>query len=525
MKSWSFRLLALLAVAVAALPALTRCHPAEPAAPAPLAAPAPQTTPPAPAPDPARRPADAPVELFLTGADEGYVDACGCDDGLLGGLPRRHTLLRYLGLDDGHALVLSGGGLAKGHSTLDELKFGIQLQAMISMHYGAIALTEWELAFGREVLANVAAAILGDDCPFVATNLNDGADDPGAGVPALIRRRSVVRRLGSRKVAVLAVISESRAGAIAALDPRWTLEPAAAALTRELAEITKREGAPWRTVVLADVSLEEARTLAHVVDGLSLIAVPGEEGDDFPLDRPIAAGSTDIVTTGRKGKFVVRYEFGSGRDGGELHREPVTDELFKSEDVLPLMEQYRDALKETGIIREYYARRPDPGGVAYAGADEELCAQCHEKAWKIWKASRHAHAWQALVDQDREPKPGERKPPLKNAIWDPDCVRCHVTGFGSKSGFRGTEAEKAEAPLINVTCEACHGPAGDHAERALRGDPKYPGPAIGRIADGSAFDLCTKCHDPDNSPQFNMKEYYVGIVRGEQREPVAHGKE
>jgi hypothetical protein len=94
---------------------------------------------------------------------------------------------------------------------------------------------------------------------------------------------------------------------------------------------------------------------------------------------------------------------------------------------------------------------------------------------------------------------------------------------------------------VNVTCEACHGPAGDHAQRAQAGDThSWPGKSLPRIfsADAAAKDparalrdtpaaeaLCMKCHDPDNSPAFDLREYWVGRVKGEDREPVKHGSE
>jgi hypothetical protein len=74
-----------------------------------------------------RRAEAAPVvkapRLLFTGADDGYLDACGCDDGLLGGLPRRHTLLKTLGAEDDDVLVLSNGGLVSAaRPSTDEVR-------------------------------------------------------------------------------------------------------------------------------------------------------------------------------------------------------------------------------------------------------------------------------------------------------------------------------------------------------------------------------------------------------------------
>jgi hypothetical protein len=210
---------------------------------------------------------------------------------------------------------------------------------------------------------------------------------------------------------------------------------------------------------------------------------------------------------------------------GEFVPEAVPDTLEKSPPIRDILETYRDLLKEAQPIRRYYAREPDLNGAKYAGSDAATCTQCHAKAWEIWKASNHAHAWKTLEEQDLPAAPENKKGHLRNAIWDPDCVRCHTTGFGQKSGYRGLEAESAEAPLVNVTCEACHGPSGDHAERAARGDPGYPGGPIAHVAGGAVYPLCVRCHDADNSTSFDLPEYWAGRAHGRKSAPVEHGKE
>jgi hypothetical protein len=70
---------------------------------------------------------------------------------------------------------------------------------------------------------------------------------------------------------------------------------------------------------------------------------------------------------------------------------------------------------------------------AYVG--DQLCRDCHFSEYKQWSDTRHARAFQVL--------PGERRD-------DPECLVCHTTGFT----LRGEASRK----LINIQCEACHGP-------------------------------------------------------------------
>jgi len=66
---------------------------------------------------------------------------------------------------------------------------------------------------------------------------------------------------------------------------------------------------------------------------------------------------------------------------------------------------------------------------------DQLCRDCHFGEYKQWRGTSHARAYQAL--------PAERRDA-------PECLVCHTTGFT----LRGETSRK----LVNVQCEACHGP-------------------------------------------------------------------
>ncbi|MBL8842488.1 MAG: hypothetical protein JNL90_13295 [Planctomycetes bacterium] len=472
-----------------------------------------------------------PLELWFTGSDDGYLDACGCDDGLLGGLPRRATLLKFLKAGDDEALVLSNGRLVAGAEPLDQMKLDVIALAMAEMGYLALAVTERELALGRDALVDLAG-LLGSGDALLGTNLIDLkrvgsylvspalAEQFAAAVP-LPTVPALARTVRGEPLLVLSAISPQREALYHAADPLVQIGEPVRALQEQLALHPEA-----RSIVLAQMSEAEAQALAGALPELDLIVVQGPEHEDFPREEATTVGTTSIVTTGRKGKFLMSFRFGGGGEIDEAKRHPIVDTLEKDPSIQELLNSlYRERLFVEKPIEQYYARREPAGGARYAGAEEGSCASCHPKAWETWGKSKHAHAWQTLVDQDLPPKPEYGKSPQKHAVWDPDCVRCHVTGFGEVSGYAGVERERPEARLVDVGCEACHGPAGDHAERASQGDPRWPHPPIGKIDDGSAEAMCMKCHDPDNSPHFVMKEYWRGLVRGEQRPSIAHGRE
>jgi len=82
------------------------------------------------------------------------------------------------------------------------------------------------------------------------------------------------------------------------------------------------------------------------------------------------------------------------------------------------------ALMAGGTIITRAEEKPAP--VRYVGSSK--CRLCHLKQFKTWKATKHASNFEALIGAERS---------------DPDCVRCHVTGFGRTGGFVSEEERRA----------------------------------------------------------------------------------
>lgn len=106
---------------------------------------------------------------------------------------------------------------------------------------------------------------------------------------------------------------------------------------------------------------------------------------------------------------------------------------------------------------------------AYQG--NTACAACHIEETDSWHTTRHSVAWYALASRGDDGKP--------------ECTGCHVTGAGQPTGWDGT----AESTLVDVGCEACHGPGGPHD---------------GTRADARA--ACAQCHDPEHAIAFSVEK-------------------
>ena len=123
-------------------------------------------------------------------------------------------------------------------------------------------------------------------------------------------------------------------------------------------------------------------------------------------------------------------------------------------------------------------------GRRYGGMD--TCVGCHPAEYAQWGRTAHRSAYATLREH------AEHR--------NPECLTCHATGFGREGGFADPDTDRR---LLNVQCEACHGPMADHAREAASGTGALA-PSPGLKVDETT---CRTCHDPANSPRFDYEEY------------------
>jgi len=123
------------------------------------------------------------------------------------------------------------------------------------------------------------------------------------------------------------------------------------------------------------------------------------------------------------------------------------------------------------------------GGSEYVGSG--ACQTCHQADHTVWKGSLHAHAYETLIAKGRE--------------HDPECIVCHVTGYGEAGGFVSMD----ETPqLASVGCEACHGAGSGHVANPQATYSQQRAKA------------CVQCHTSEMSPGFGYERYWAKIVHG-----------
>jgi len=145
---------------------------------------------------------------------------------------------------------------------------------------------------------------------------------------------------------------------------------------------------------------------------------------------------------------------------------------------------------------------------AYIGADG--CKKCHMQQYKSWKTTPMANALEKLKPgQAADKKTAAKLDPNTDFSKDPKCVKCHVTGYGTETGYPAivegkawTADEEARAKLTaGITCEACHG-AGSLYAPFKTGDKKaYTKAEIAALGlVKPSAELCLACHKTGESP-------------------------
>jgi hypothetical protein len=404
-----------------------------------------------------------PLIVVVSGDTAGRIVPCGCTSNQSGGLPRRATYVGQL-RREAEVIVADVGGAPAGGSAYDRVRFEAILRGEQAMGIAAHNIGAAEAALGGEYLRHLARDLA---VPLVSANVRDTSGN------LLVEPLRIIQA-GSPRVALVGVLGETFATAELRVDP-----PREAVLQ----VLRQAAGQYDAVVVLAYLPEDELTRLAATLPEADVI-VGGPTGQ--PLS-PKRVGPTFLTSATNKGKFVARFDApkaGASRWAAQIVE--LTGQLADDPQQTDGVKQFYEALArsdfrpdQTSFVRPSLAHG---AGSRIAGTPQ--CRKCHEEACRIWDESRHAQAWQSLE--------------AKGAHVDPECQRCHTTGYGLPGGFVSVKQTPA---TVQVGCEACHGPSQAHVD-----DPKAHTTYF-----GTAKNQCLACHDLENSPKFAMEPYWHKI--------------
>jgi hypothetical protein len=155
---------------------------------------------------------------------------------------------------------------------------------------------------------------------------------------------------------------------------------------------------------------------------------------------------------------------------------------------------------------------------AYTGISR--CKACHNtakwgKIYDKWAATKHATAYATLASKESQAIAKEMK--IEDAQKSDKCLVCHVAGYEAPAELKGEKYSMEDG----VTCEACHGPAGDYIKSHIKKDNKKQAAADGLIipTEELSKEICLKCHNK-NSPTYKEFDYKKDVKLVEHHKPT-----
>ena len=452
------------------------------------------------------------LAIVISGEMDGYLEPCGCAglDNQKGGLKRRHTFFKQL-TDKGWPIIpLDMGGLVRRVGPQSEMKYRFALQSLIKHDYETIGFGVRELLLSTDALIFAIANLEPDTNPLVSANVDLFSTDSG-----FSKKYHIVEK-GGKRIGVTSVLGKQHqaklknAEGIMLQDPEKALEKIVPKLEKEECDLL---------ILLVHSDPEEARELARKYPQFQFVATTG--GAEEPPNRmyPIQGSQAQLIEAGHKGMYVmVLGIFDDAEQPYRIQRVPLDHRFDDSEDMQKMLIAYQDELKTTGLegLGVTGVKHSTDGFVG-----TEACADCHSSAMEAFENTPHAHATKTLVELD---------PPRH---FDPECLSCHATGwepqkyFPYASGYLGL---KKTPHLLDNGCENCHGPGQAHVA-AESGETEANEAQLEKLRarmrlkivenegnkDGQVFEkgvvakMCMKCHDLDNSPEFDFQEYWPEV--------------
>jgi hypothetical protein len=424
--------------------------------------------------------ADCPLTVWLTGDIRGRLVPCGCFTGQLGGLTRIATMMdskpgeQTLKVDIGDAL--------EGTRDYERIQLTYIHRAFSQLGYDAVNLGHREAALPAEQLRQLAQE---SPVPLLSANLLDAASGQPVAKPFVIVTK------GRWRIAVVGVMDsrippdqlgtglriDTPENSLARILPSLKTQAdfrVLLAFTNEAALHSLAREFPEFNLVLGGKVTQPAQSLEH--EGRTAIL--------YVTNESRALGSIEAV---------LRQDGSLAVSNSEVRL--VEDKVPENPAIVALAKACRDQIRKTRLDVDDPSKATGdliPGVRApatFAGSDS--CAKCHPGADRIWRETRHVHAFASLV--------------TAGADADPNCLACHTVGFGSPGGYR---REFSNSKLVDVGCESCHGPGGRHVEARMRGDAE-----AGRLRPLGAGD-CKQCHHGEFSRPFDWNEFWPLVKHG-----------
>ena len=412
-------------------------------------------------------PSSRELVIVYTGNTLGELKPCGCaKEEDQGGFERRLTYLKEVFANSKNILLVDTGDNFKEPSTQGKIKARYIMQAMSKSKYDAVILGDKDLVYGE---------------PF----LNDDAS-----VPWLLSNAEL-REIKPPKIRIKKLENGLTVAMLALIDPDLYYDakhsggsikdPIESA--KKLIKKLKISEHPDIIVLLTHMKREKAISMLNL-SGVDVVINGHIEKDTDIIDMThIKRNGKVFVQPGPRGQKMGELTVSIDDKGEKSFKQRI---LSLDSNIKPdpeMIEWYEAYNKEVeDLFFTSLRSRKSQHGKQKIYASEQACLTCHPSEHETWNKSRHSHAYETLN--------------RVNKSFDPECLACHVTGWGHRKGF----ISEVDTPnLKNVQCEVCHGPRLGHvnnSQQSFKIDAKK---------------ACENCHVKNHSPNFNFSKYWQKI--------------
>lgn len=448
------------------------------------------------------------LTFFMMSNRMGEMEPCGCVKNQLGGMQYEATLLQAVAHEQGVRADAGGWGVSNANPEARmETMFILKGMGEV-MDYDAINVTGVEAGMGSKFFDEIKTKYPKAHERLVSANVMLVSEPTKQ---AFAPYRIVEKKLPDGTAVRVAITGVSAQPVTPAVGGAMGNKPAAPDyiaidLVNALDPIMKelKDKADVITV-LGFGSFQEMERAAKAYPEIDII-VSSSPTPDYNA-KVQSVGTTYVYGSFTNlGKLLGRVDLVKDATSGNWAPTSTPLWLNVSPKIIQPVQQLVDVLGEyKNMTKDLFLPVPPNLKVLYAGAQN--CIECHQPAFETWKTSRHAHAMQTLINKDSQ--------------YNPECIKCHVTGFKNENGFYNVRDTNH---MANVQCEVCHGPAYEHVthERLIKNKTIEAMAAEQRetyLAEAKKLvppkevpeTTCIQCHQGENDPHWNYEKKIVWV--------------
>ena len=413
--------------------------------------------------------ASVPLTIIYSGNLDGELEPCGCsDEGNLGGIKRRATMLDSIKEKNPNAVILSAGGLITSEGVNDTIKSAYILKAFAGLGYDAIGVQWKDLSYGVDQATK-------NKLPWVASNwLTD----------TFAESKMISRTINSERVAIQF---------FAWLDPNESPArqmPGAKPLTTEKVDaLNKALQISKQNKILTVLATTLPFDLAKNTFALNNVDILIVRAAYEVYGQPRQVENTLVLEPGSRGMRLGELQLEVNESGSISKWShqiiPMPEKVADAPRMKDWYEAYNAEVKADYLRRTELRKQRESGESPFVG--EAQCKTCHAEQHKVWQKSDHAIAFEDLEGVQKS--------------FDPECIQCHTVGFNVEGGFVDINIT---SHLTNVQCENCHGAGKEHATSSGQKPVSNKG--------WSKEQMCLQCHVQKHSPSFDVEKYWPKIA-------------